>query len=62
MLKEGERCWKCGRLLTPENTGPLLYLTDPPKHACTTCDGTGDWRKDLTTEQIEKLKMKKENK
>ena len=60
MLREGERCWKCGRLLTPENVGPLLYLTEPPKHACTTCDGTGDWRKDLAAKKSEEIKNKKE--
>ncbi len=52
MLEKGEKCWKCGRLLTPENVGPLVYLSNPPKHACTTCDGTGDWRKDLSNEEF----------
>lgn len=46
------KCWKCGKLLTPENTGPLVYLTDPPKYACTDCDGTGDWQKDLKNEDF----------
>lgn len=52
MLREGETCWKCGKLLTPENVGPLLYLSSPPKHACIDCDGTGDYQKDLKNENF----------
>lgn len=32
------KCWKCGKLLDDSNTGPIVYMSDPPKYACTTCD------------------------
>lgn len=31
-------CWKCGKLLDDSNTSPIVYISDPPKYACTTCD------------------------
>lgn len=31
-------CWKCGRLLDDSNTSPIVYTSNPPKYACTTCD------------------------
>lgn len=31
-------CWKCGKLLDDSNTSPIVYTSDPPKYACTTCD------------------------
>ncbi len=32
------KCWKCGRLLDESNTSPIVYMSNPPKYACTTCD------------------------
>lgn len=31
-------CWKCGKLLDDSNTSPIVYTSNPPKYACTTCD------------------------
>lgn len=33
-------CWKCGKLLDDSNTSPIVYTSDPPKYACTTCDSS----------------------
>lgn len=33
------KCWKCGKVLDNSNTSPIVYTSDPPKYACTTCDG-----------------------
>ena len=37
--KDGaERCWKCGKVLTPENQSSIEYLSNPPKHTCKECE------------------------
>lgn len=33
-------CWKCGKLLDDSNTSPIVYTSNPPKYACTTCDNS----------------------
>lgn len=32
------KCWKCGKELDETNTSPIVYMSDPPKYACVTCD------------------------
>lgn len=32
------RCWKCGKALNDANRSPLVYLSNPPRYACTDCD------------------------
>lgn len=33
-----ERCWKCGKLITPENVSSVCYPSFPPKHTCKECE------------------------
>lgn len=41
-------CWKCGKLLDDSNTSPIVYTSNPPKYACTTCDsGFADFVKTM---------------
>lgn len=33
-----DKCWKCGKELTPENRSEVVYTSDPPKYTCKSCD------------------------
>jgi hypothetical protein len=35
-----DKCWKCGKELTPENRSEVIYTSNPPKYTCKSCDST----------------------